>query len=927
MKFTRKGIREQKKALNSISGKFGNKFKILLIKLFVFTVILTGVVGCCMVFGMAKGIIDNAPDISSINVTPTSYATKIYDNEGNEIETLVQEGSNRVYASLENIPQNLQYAFVAIEDSRFYTHNGIDLQGIARAALNVIQTRTLSQGASTITQQLIKNTVFENFVNESTLEKIQRKLQEQYLAIKLDASLGKDTILEKYLNVINLGNGNLGVQAAANNYFNKDVSELTLSECAVIAAITKNPSGLNPLRFPEKNAERRIKVLNDMKNLGFITQAEYDEALADNVYDRIQNVNTENVANSTYSYFTDALIDVILEDLQEQKGYTYNQAVKLLYSGGLSIYSTQDSKMQKIADDILNDPENYPADTKVSISLAITALDGNEKVHQFSHNTMQKYFQTDGGRPAFTLTFDSEDTATKYVDEYKQYLESLGYTIASESLQFTLQPQISFTLMDQYTGYVKVIVGGRGDKQTSRSLNRATDTYRSPGSTIKPLVDYGPAIDSGGMTLATVFDDAPYYYKDGGKLVTNFEKNYLGLMSMRYAIMKSRNVPAVKCLAAITPALGFSYLQKFGFSTLVSSENAINGNHDVIESLALGGMTLGVYNVELCAAYATYANNGIYTEPIYYTKVYDHDGNLILDNSGIESHRVVKESTAWLMTSALKSVVEGGTGTQCKIPNQPVAGKTGTSNSTSDLWFAGYTPYYTAVIWTGFDDNSGMSSVKHRILWSKIMTEIHAELPTKDFTPRPDNIIEVTICSQSGKLAIAGICDQDPRGSCVTTEYFLEGTEPKDNCDVHVKYSVCNDTGELSTGTCPNVTDHIFIQKPAENIIIPENAEAAAVPADAAYTVPDGFTDTICHIHNIVNISVPDDQLNNGEVEADTGTIYETEAESILHQPESETTSDIEETSEHDTEEHDTEHNTDEHVTERETIKGLRFYP
>lgn len=909
MNFTQKGIRKQKKALNSLTGKLGNKIKILIIKCLVIAVILTGVVGIGMASGMAKGIIDNAPDISTINVTPTSYATKLYDAEGNEIETLIKEGSNRVYATLDKIPLNLQHAFVAIEDARFYSHNGIDLRGIARAAVDCIKTRSLSQGASTITQQLIKNTVFENFANETPIESIQRKLQEQYLAIKLDSSLGKDAILEKYLNVINLGNGNLGVQTAANNYFNKDVSELTLSECALIAAITKNPYGNNPIRFPENNADRREDVLDEMLAQGYITQAEYDEAMADNIYDRIQDVHIENTVSSTYSYFTDTVINVLLEDLQSEKGYTYNQAVNLLYSGGLSVYTTQDPKMQAIADRILNEPEYYPENTKVSISLALTTLDASEKIKQFSHVTMQNYFQTDGGRPAFSLTFDNEDTARQYVDEYKQYLEEQGYTITDERLQFTIQPQISFTLMDQYTGYVKVIVGGRGDKQSSRSLNRATDTYRSPGSTIKPLADYGPAIDSGGMTLATVFNDAPYYYRDGGKLITNYENDYLGLISMRTALLRSRNVPAVKTLNAITPSLGFSYLQKFGFTTLISPENAINGHHDAVEALALGGMTHGVYNIELCAAYAAYANNGIYTEPIYYTKVYDHDGNLILDNTEPETHRVVKESTAWLMTSALQSVVTSGTGTQCKLPNHPVAGKTGTSNAESDLWFAGYTPYYTAAIWTGLDDNTMVKNVNHRKLWASIMTEIHANLPPKTFESAPENIIQVTICSQSGKRPVAGICDCDPRGSCVTTEYFAKGSEPAEDdlCDVHVKLSLCTESNELSTGTCPNVTDHIFIQKPAENIIIPENAEPVATPNDQIYTVPDNFTSAICHIHNTTN------SATNNEVQADTGTIESPE-----------TGSDTEDETESENAPED-EHTTEEESTE--THRGFRFYP
>jgi penicillin-binding protein 1A len=805
-----------------------------------------------MGFGMVSGIIANTPDIETIDVSPTKFATKIYDNQGNEIETLISEGSNRVYVSLDQIPETLQHAFIAVEDERFYTHNGIDLRGIARAASVAVKNMGLSEGASTITQQLIKNTVF-NAYNESTLEKIERKIQEQYLAVRLDSEMGKDAILENYLNIINLGNGNLGVQAAANNYFNKDVSELTLSECAVIAGITKNPVGYNPINHPDDNRERQLEVLNHMREQNYITQAEYDEAVNDDVYSRIQDIHVESTGNSVYSYFTDALIDSLIDDLKTQLGYTENQATNLIYSGGLAIYSTQDTQMQKIADDILNDPDNYPDNTSVSISLDLTVVDSAGKKRYLTHYSLLNYYQKDLGYTNYSLLFSNAEEAREAVDAYEESLEDSGYTVEYEALYYTLQPQISFSLMDQKTGEVKVIVGGRGTKETSRSMNRATNTYRSPGSTIKPLVDYGPALDAGGLTLATVFDDCPYYYKSSGQIVTNWNKKYKGLMTMRTALKLSENVPAVKCLAQITPSLGFSYLQQFGLSTLVSPNEAINGVHDVTEALAIGGMTLGVYNIDMCAAYATYANDGVYTKPIYYTKVYDHSGNLLIDNTNLDTHRVVKSTTAWLMTSAMQSVVNEGTGTKAKISNQPVAGKTGTSNSDGDLWFVGYTPYYTAAIWTGYDDDSSRAvKVEHTALWSKIMTKIHEDLPTKSFDEQPSDIVEVQVCSQSGMLPAAGLCENDERGSQIITEYFAKGTEPTETCTAHGYYQICGETGKLSVGTCP-ATTRLMVKRPAngskaaDDYVVDSKVDLT-VP-DAAYTIPYELADAVCPVH------------------------------------------------------------------------------
>lgn len=850
MNYGRKGVRQKKKQLTSTGSRIGAKLGVNICKVLLVCAVAVIVGGGCVVAGMVKGVIDSAPDISTIDVSPTGFATKVYDNEGNEIQSLVASGSNRVAKSIDEIPVYLQHAFVVLEDERFYEHSGIDIRGIVRAASEVIKTHSLSQGASTITQQLLKNNVF-NAYNESTSEKIKRKIQEQYLAVKLETTMSKDKILENYLNTINLGNGYLGVQAAANGYFDKDVSELTISECAVIASITQNPSGYNPINYPEKNQRRQRVCLENLRDQGYISEAQYQEAIADDVYARIQDLHTEESA-STYSYFVDELIEQLSQDLQEQKGYTETQALNLIYKGGLSVYSTQDSTMQAIADSIINDPANWPANTYISISYALTVDDTNGKRHNYSQLSLQKYFQTTGGRANFSLTFNSQDEAQKYVDQYREAILAQGNTLVAENLSFTIQPQISFSLMDQYTGEVKVIVGGRGDKNGNRTLNRATRTARQPGSSIKPLVAYGPALDVGAITLATAIDDAPYYYQgDEAKLVTNYEKNYLGLITVREALKRSRNVPAVKVLTMITPQVGFTYLQKLGFTTLVSPKDAVNGVHDVVQSLALGGMTKGVTNLDMTAAYSAIANNGTYTKPVFYTQVYDQNGNLVIDNSQTETRRVFKETTAWLLTNAMEDVIKSGTGTAAAIANQPVAGKTGTTNADGDIWFCGYTPYYTASIWIGFDDNTTMktSNYKHREIWSKIMTQIHQGLQTKDF-PSVDNIVQLSdVCSQSGKLAVDDLCDADPRGSQVISEYFAEDNQPKDTCDTHVRVNVCDLSGMAASSFCPATSSQIFIRKPSSSILNEEDAAEYPV-GDAEYTITDSYLSNLCTMHN-----------------------------------------------------------------------------
>lgn len=796
MNYGKKGASRKDKHIASTGTLIRKKFTVIFCKALLVCFLALLVIGGCASVGILKGIIDAAPDIDDIDPTPTGYLSVVLDDAGNETATLVASGSNRVYVTLDEIPLDMQHAFVAIEDERFYEHNGIDIKGIIRAGLTGITSGHFSQGASTITQQLLKNNVFEGWTDESWSEKVERKIQEQYLAIQLTKVKSKEWVLENYLNSINLGQNTLGVQAASRRYFGKDVSELTLSESAVIAGITKNPSRYNPVSYPEENAKRQKLVLKNMKEQGYITDKEYEDALADDVYSRIQQVNVEYAETDPNSYFVDALIDQVVQDLVEKKGYTDTQAYKAIYNGGLTIESTQNMAMQQICDEEANNPENYAGDVEYSFSYRLTVNKADGTTENYSEQTMLAYYQH--SNPNYGINFSSQEEAQAAIDAYKTEIMGEGDTIpeGGESVIFTLQPQAAMTIIDQSTGEVKAIVGGRGDKTGSRTLNRATDTTRQPGSTFKVLAAYAPALDTAGMTLATVQDDAPFTYANGTSL-RNYDDTYRGFTTLRYAITKSINVVTVKTLTDISPQVGYDYLENFGFTTL--------DQKDIVQSLALGGITNGVTNLELTAAYATIADGGTYTRPRFYTRILDHDGNVLLDNTA-ETHTVLKETTAWLLTDAMKDVVSVGTGGRAAFDGMAIAGKTGTTTKNRDALFAGFTPYYTCVVWCGYDDNSPQNKSGQtntpKLLWRNVMERIHENLEYKDFT-QPDGIVTATVCKKSGKLAVEGLCDCDPRGSMVETEYFAAGTEPTEVCDHHISATICTASGMLANEFCP----------------------------------------------------------------------------------------------------------------------------
>ena len=817
--FSKHSIRKRYRSVGSFTTKVGKLFGVSFFELGVFAACLAGICGACAGIGVFMGVIATAPDISNVDVTPAGYSTTVYDREGNQITKLVAENSNRVYVTLDKIPLHMQHAFIAIEDERFYDHNGIDIQGIMRAGIKVLTSGDLSQGASTITQQLLKNNVFITWTEESSvLDKFKRKFQEQYCAVQLEKTLDKDKILENYLNTINLGQGTLGVQAASLRYFGKPCSDLNISESAVIACITQNPSKWNPISHPENNAIRREEVLKKMNEQGYISDAEYQEALADPVYERIQKVDEQTEKNTIYSYFVDELVDQIMKDMQEQLGYSPTQAYNTLYSGGLQIFTTQDPKIQKICDEEVENPEHYPENVKWYLKYQVTFEDEKGETKNFSTQNFESYFK-ENRSSKFNSIYGSKEEAMEDIETYKNAVKGPGWEFVAENISLTPQPQSSVSIIDPSNGDVLAIVGGRGTKEASLTLNRASDTKRQPGSCFKVLAAYAPALETGQYTLASTQLDAPYNYANGRPIKNWYGDAYRGICTYRYGIEQSLNIVTVKALTDITPRVGFDMLLNMGFTTLVEKRTEWDGSvsSDITQSLALGGLTDGVTNIELTAAFAGIQNGGVYNKPRFYTTIVDHDGQTLIDNT-VKSRQFMKASNAYCLTSAMQDVVTKGTGAKVNFGNMAIAGKTGTTTSDVDVWFSGYTPYYACSTWVGYDNNVHMVSGETntaKYLWKAIMGRIHENLEYKDFI-RPEGVVSATVCAITGKApnvfctqTRTEIMDKDsvPTDLCPGHDILLEGMINGEAVAGNlVLGQMCSETGKMATATCPYLT-------------------------------------------------------------------------------------------------------------------------
>ncbi len=687
-----------------------------------FTVVIAvGLVSALVIGGMLIKYMSEVSDIEvsdiALNLTSTVYC---YDENGNEVEVQRLYGQeNRMWVDSDQIPENLKNAFVAIEDERYYSHNGVDLPRTIRATFNYLFKDSTSFGGSTITQQLVKNITNEKDVTPA------RKVKEIARAMKLDKELGKDKVLEMYLNIIYLAKNCNGVQAASHKYFAKDVSELTLAECASIAGITQNPAKYDPLRNPENNKERQMVVLGKMLELEMITQEEYDEAAAQElVFQSDEITSNDDVINS---YFVDHVINEVINDLVEQKGYSQKVASNLIYMGGLKIYMTMDPTVQDVVEEVYEDESNFPDNA-----------------------------------PANPKVKDSE--------EY---------------------PQSAICIIDPYTGQIKGLAGGIGEKTQNRILNRATQSKRQPGSAIKPVSVYAPALELGLISPGSVVVDEAIDI-DGWQPKNQYS-GFRGAMTIREAVNRSSNIPAVKVLQEVGLDYSFSFMKnKLGMDSLVESKE-VNGKvytDKTYPSLALGGLTDGITVEEITAAYAPFINKGIYNEPYAYTKVLDSEGNVILENTST-NERAMSEQTAYLMSYLLGSVVESGTGTLAQLDGGMQAyGKTGTTDSDYDRWFVGYTPYYVAGVWYGYDTQASvdfLSSNPCARVWKTVMDKLHEDKEPVDLEATSGCTTE-EICVYSGKLA-SQFCSQIEDAK-VSSELFAPNMAPTDYCHLHDETSL-----------------------------------------------------------------------------------------------------------------------------------------
>lgn len=741
--------------------------------------------------GMVFGILNGTDMINTQDVTPESFTSIIFDAKGEEFDKLHGD-ENREYVKLAQIAPYMQKAVIAIEDERFYDHNGIDFRGIMRAAVENIRHLSFSQGASTLTQQLIKN---EKLDAKKTLD---RKIKEQYLAVNLEKSLvkqlgskkaAKDYILELYLNTIALSHGLNGVESAAQYYYGKNASELSLAESAVIAGITKNPSLYAPDTNPEKSKERQTTILKKMLDLSYITQGEYDQAVAEDVYSTLVSSKTENdTQKANHNYFVEAMIAQVANDLVEKKGYKKAQAYDLIYSGGLQIYSTMDATMQDAMEVAFNTDSLFPAsDGTLSVTYLISVMDTTNP----DTNSNQSHYER-------KTTVTSEDQVDAFVESVKKELLDDTHVKVLDKVTTSRALQAAMVIMDQHNGQIKALVGGRGQKPGDSVFNRATQALRPQGSAMKPLASYAPAIDMGLLMPGSVIIDEPVTY--GSWSPRNWNRKFLGPCTVRQGIRDSMNVLAVKTFMMVGAESSFKYMENFGLSTLVEADKAA--------TTALGGLTQGISVLEGTAAYAAIANGGIYNEPQYYTVIYDHDGNVLLDNSKIDTHRVIKETTAYMLTDMMKDVITGGgsaTGRKAAISGMTVAGKTGTTNDTKDLTFYGYTPYYTAGIWMGYDTSKVIANggSAHLNIWRTVMSQVHQGLSNKSF-PQPSGLVTQTYCSACGGIA-TDLCSQDYYG--LTTHSDIAAANFKGSagvCTVHKVFSICKESGKLASDKCPD---------------------------------------------------------------------------------------------------------------------------
>jgi penicillin-binding protein 1A len=796
------------------------------VKLILIIFIMFGFIGAGLGTGLVYGYIQTTPKLNATDLQITKYNTFIYDVEGNVLSELKQN-ENRVWIDYVEIPKNLINAFIAVEDKRFWEHKGVDFRRFLKSAYVSARTKLTGEG-----QIEGGSTITQQMVKNLTGKKDitpKRKIQEVWQALKLEREgLSKEDILTRYLNTVPLGGTFYGVETAAQAYYGKDVRNLSLAECASMASITQYPDIYMPHTEEnrKKNTERAHMILKLMLEQELITQQEYDQAVQEEINFNFNPGAGKVTKTSIQTYFVDEVIKQVMKDLTEYKGVSIQTAEDMIYNSGLKIYTTLVPKVQNALDYVYMDKE-------------------------------------------------VEETYFPMVNEEAERRGEI--------------PQSAMVVLDPQTGAVCGLYGGYGEKMGS-VFNRATQMERSPGSSIKPLIVYGPGIETGRITMATLVDDVPQHMRINDLSIPekerqqiypkNVENKNFGLTTAMEGLVKSRNVVAALLLRDFTGFnTGLTYLERVGLPRWEDNGKV---------AISMGGFTNRMSPLQMATAYSVFTYKGMYWEPYFYTLIEDHEGNTILEKKP-EGRKVYSEQTTFIMNYLLQQVVQRGTAAGYGVKNKngvpiPTAGKTGTSDKNLDKWFCGGTPYYVGATWYGYDNREVPISLKTTEytnalkIWNAVMNKIHEDLePVEFFDTIPAKVVKREICLDSG-LMPTDICKQDPRGSRIQEMYFIEGTEPDygDNCDVHYKARVCtvckDEHGRpmLANEFCPLelTKEQVFILRPKE--YKPE-FPGDPYPEDWKYGIYEG---EYCTIHNRFNThgSAPESAApDSGQPSTDPG--------------------------------------------------------
>lgn len=758
-KNTKKNVEEMEKT-KQYKTKKGNKKSKKIWKRLILGMIILFVILAIIAVAVIIGIFSSSKyNVSREQLIIKNFNSKVVDSEGNVVAT-VRGDENRKWVSIEDMPEYLPKMFVALEDERYYAHKGIDIKRTIGATVGfVLGKGSSSYGGSTITQQLVKNTF--NDKEDSGLAGVERKVREMARAYNVEKVLSKNEILELYLNKILMGGTYYGVGTASEYYFSKNVKDLSLAESAYLVAINPAPNAYKPFSTEEKDIEKiknKTKVVlakfkEEAQGLGYnLTDEAYNAAVGEVETGIAFKEGTVITGATSYSYHTAAAIEQAINQLMEEQNLQYDAAKFIIENNGYTIYSTQITSIQK--------------------------------------------------------TMEAEYAKDKYIVKGRE--KKKDGTLLNEG-----HTQSAMVIIEPTTGYVVGCMGGLGTDSNPAGINRATTSTKHPGSSIKPIVAVAPALETGTVTAATVFDDSATTFK--GNYNPHNSGGYNGLLTVRHGIEHSSNIVNIKILTLLGPSKSAEFLRNMNFTGL--------RDDDIGASLALGAVS--VTPLQMGAAYAMVANDGVYIEPTFYTKVEDSDGNVVLEAKQ-ETKRMMSVENSYILKEILTAPVTGagGTATTCWIKGMEVGAKTGSTDEYKDRWLCGITPYYAAACWFGFDNQetpkfSGNGAAK---LWGEIMRSVHSSLPGKRFT-KPAGVVTAKICLDSGCVATE-TCTR------VETEYFAKGTVPK-ACEGHTKLKICKETGKIANEYCPEQEEKTFLVKPEK-----ENTNLWSTKEGDKYKVP-----------------------------------------------------------------------------------------